>query len=210
MNVHRAGGVCEALSKLQSVLLKRRELMLGPRGPAGEYWSIYKIMLSPLLSSAHPWFAAVSPARPNRRPVDPPAPGRCAVPRTGGSGRACSPCTESEPLTIFIYYPATNGPEEIMKTHQEIESILRDEKPILKQRFNVKEIGIFGSFVRGEQKDTSDLDLLIDFEEPIGLIRYVGLQNYLSDRIGERVDLVTKSGLKKRISGHALKEVIYL
>lgn len=97
-----------------------------------------------------------------------------------------------------------------MKTHQEIESILRDEKPILKQRFNVKEIGIFGSFVRGEQKDTSDLDLLIDFEEPIGLIRYVGLQNYLSDRIGERVDLVTKSGLKKRISGHALKEVIYL
>jgi predicted nucleotidyltransferase len=44
--------------------------------------------------------------------------------------------------------------------------------------FNVKEIGIFGSFVRGEQKDTSDLDLLIDFEVPIGLIRYVGLQNY--------------------------------
>ena len=54
-----------------------------------------------------------------------------------------------------------------MKTLQEIESILRDQKPILRQRFKVKEIGIFGSFVRGEQKDTSDLDLLIDFEEPI-------------------------------------------
>jgi uncharacterized protein len=97
-----------------------------------------------------------------------------------------------------------------MKTLQEIESILRVEKPILRLRFRVKEIGIFGSFVRGEQKDTSDLDLLIDFEEPIGLIRYVGLQNYLSDRVGERVDLITKSGLKPRISGHILKEVIYL
>jgi predicted nucleotidyltransferase len=97
-----------------------------------------------------------------------------------------------------------------MKTLQEIESILRAEKPILRLRFRVKEIGIFGSFVRGEQKDTSDLDLLIDFEEPIGLIRYVGLQNYLSDRVGERVDLITKSGLKPRIGEHILKEVIYL
>ncbi|MDD2754926.1 MAG: nucleotidyltransferase family protein [Methanothrix sp.] len=97
-----------------------------------------------------------------------------------------------------------------MKTLQEVESILRDQKPIIRQRFKVKEIGIFGSFVRGEQNDTSDLDLLIDFEEPIGLIHYVGLQNYLSDKIGERVDLITKSGLKPRISSHILKEVIYV
>ena len=97
-----------------------------------------------------------------------------------------------------------------MKTLHEIECILRDQKPILRQKFRVKEIGIFGSFVRGEQKDTSDLDLLIDFEEPIGLIRYVGLQNYLSDKIGERVDLITKSGIKPRIRGNILKEVIYV
>jgi predicted nucleotidyltransferase len=97
-----------------------------------------------------------------------------------------------------------------MKTLQEIESILKDQKPILKRRFRVLEIGIFGSFVRGEQKDTSDLDLLIDFEEPIGLIQYVGLQNYLSDKIGEKVDLVTKSGLKPRIGRHILREVIYV
>lgn len=97
-----------------------------------------------------------------------------------------------------------------MKTLHEIESILRDQKPMLRQKFRVKEIGIFGSFVRGEQKDTSDLDLLIDFEEPIGLIRYVGLQNYLSDKIGERVDLITKSGIKPRIRGNILKEVIYV
>ena len=97
-----------------------------------------------------------------------------------------------------------------MKTLQEIERVLKDQKRILKKKFKVKEIGIFGSFVRGEQKDTSDLDLLIDFEEPIGLVQYVGLQNYLSDKIGEKVDLVTKSGLKPRVSGHILKEVIYV
>jgi uncharacterized protein len=121
-------------------------------------------------------------------------------------------CDQSEYKSriIFIYHPAFARQEEKMKTLQEIESILRDQKPILRQRFGVLEIGIFGSIVRGEQKDTSDLDLLIDFEEPIGLIRYVGLQNYLSDKVGERVDLVTKSGLKPRIGEHILREVIYV
>ena len=100
--------------------------------------------------------------------------------------------------------------EEKMKTLPEIERILRDQKPILREKFKVREIGIFGSVVRGEQKDTSDLDLLVEFEEPIGLIKYVNLQNYLSDKVGSRVDLVMKSGLKPRISRHVLKEVIYV
>lgn len=52
--------------------------------------------------------------------------------------------------------------------------------------------------------------MLIDFEEPIGLIQYVGLQNYSSDRIGVQVDLVTKSGLKPRISRHIQREAIYV
>jgi len=97
-----------------------------------------------------------------------------------------------------------------MKTLPEIERILRDQKPILREKFKVREIGIFGSVVRGEQKETSDLDLLVEFEEPIGLIKYVNLQNYLSDKVGWRVDLVMKSGLKPRISRHVLKEVIYV
>ena len=97
-----------------------------------------------------------------------------------------------------------------MKTLPEIERILRDQKPILREKFKVREIGIFGSVVRGEQKETSDLDLLVEFEEPIGLIKYVNLQNYLSDKVGSRVDLVMKSGLKPRISRHVLKEVIYV
>lgn len=98
----------------------------------------------------------------------------------------------------------------MMKTLPEIERILRDQKPILKEKFKVREIGIFGSVVRGEQKETSDLDVLVEFEEPIGLIKYVGLQNFLSDKVGARVDLVTKSGLKPRISRRVSKEVIYV
>ena len=57
-----------------------------------------------------------------------------------------------------------------MKTLPEIERILKDQKPILREKFKVREIGIFGSVVRGEQKETSDLDLLVEFEGPIGLI----------------------------------------
>jgi len=83
-----------------------------------------------------------------------------------------------------------------MRDLQEIEAKLKENKDLLDQKFNVREIGIFGSFVRGEQKETSDIDLLVEFEEPIGIIKYVGLQNFLSDKFGARVDLIAKSGLK--------------
>ena len=72
------------------------------------------------------------------------------------------------------------------------------------------EVGIFGSFVRGEEKDTSDLDILVELERPVGLIKFVGLQNYLSDELGEKVDLVTISALKPRIKENILSEVVYI
>ncbi|MBP7069675.1 MAG: nucleotidyltransferase family protein [Methanothrix sp.] len=97
-----------------------------------------------------------------------------------------------------------------MKRLEEIQEILRQKKPILREKFKVKEIGIFGSFVRGEEKDTSDLDILVELERPVGLIKFVGLQNYLSDELGEKVDLVTKSALKPRIKKNILSEVVYI
>ncbi len=97
-----------------------------------------------------------------------------------------------------------------MRRLEEIQEILRQKKPILRERFKVKEIGIFGSFVRGEEKDTSDLDILVELERPVGLIKFVGLQNYLSDELGEKVDLVTKSALKPRIKKNILSEVVYV
>jgi len=97
-----------------------------------------------------------------------------------------------------------------MRRLEEIQEILRQKKPILRERFKVKEIGVFGSFVRGEEKDTSDLDILVELERPVGLIKFVGLQNYLSDELGEKVDLVTKSALKPRIKENILSEVVYV
>src|SRR3989304_4059404 len=91
-------------------------------------------------------------------------------------------------------------------------SILKEHKAELKEKFGVKEIGIFGSYVSGEYKEKSDLDILVEFEEDakIGLLKFVNLENYLSDLIGVKVDLVEKSALKPRIGKNILREVITL
>ncbi len=97
-----------------------------------------------------------------------------------------------------------------MRRLEEIQDILKQKKPLLQERFKVKEIGIFGSFVRGEEKDTSDLDILVELEKPVGLIKFVSLQNYLFDELSEKVDLVMKSALKPRIKKSNLSEVVYV
>lgn len=99
-----------------------------------------------------------------------------------------------------------------MKTSDEIKQILTEHKEELKEKYGVKEIGIFGSYVRKEQKKISDVDILVEFEEDadIGLLKFVNMENYLSGLLGVKVDLVEKSGLKPRIGKHILKEVVYL
>lgn len=73
-------------------------------------------------------------------------------------------------------------------------------------------IGIFGSYVRGEQRPDSDLDILIELERPpqISLIGLVELELYLSELLGIRVDLAIKKNLKPRIGKHILQEVVAL
>ena len=97
-----------------------------------------------------------------------------------------------------------------MKTFEEIKRILELHKEEIKGKYRVKEIGIFGSYLREEQKELSDVDILIEFESPIGLLEFVGLQNYLSDLIEVKVDLVMKRALKPRIGERILKEVVYV
>jgi predicted nucleotidyltransferase len=89
-------------------------------------------------------------------------------------------------------------------------NILKEHKEELKKRYGVKGIGIFGSYVRGEYKGKSDLDILVEFEEDadVDLLKFVNMENYLSELIGVKVDLVERSGLKPRIGKHILKEVI--
>jgi predicted nucleotidyltransferase len=97
-----------------------------------------------------------------------------------------------------------------MKNLEEIKSTLANQKEELKQKYKVKEIGIFGSYVRGEQKKQSDVDLLVEFESSsnLTLLDFIGLENYLGKLLGVKVDLVEKHTLKPRIGKHILKEVV--
>lgn len=90
----------------------------------------------------------------------------------------------------------------------EIFEKLRQHLPELEQRYQVKSLGVFGSWTRGEQRKGSDLDLLVEFDENgPGLLGFVHLENYLSDLLGVKVDLVEKSGLKLAIGRRILEEV---
>ncbi len=97
-----------------------------------------------------------------------------------------------------------------MKTLEEIEQWLVGNKSILEERYKVKELGLFGSYIRQEQTETSDVDVLVEFSETPSLLKFINLENYLSDNLGVRVDLVHKAGLKPRIGERILAEVVYL
>lgn len=74
----------------------------------------------------------------------------------------------------------------------------------------MKSIGIFGSYIRGEEKKESDLDILVEFEESadLSLLGFVRLENRLSEELGVKVDLVEKGTLKPRIGKRVLEEVV--
>jgi uncharacterized protein len=98
----------------------------------------------------------------------------------------------------------------VMKNLEDIKQWFVLNKSILQERYKVRELGIFGSYVRREQTETSDVDVLVEFSETPSLLKFVNLENYLSDSLGVKVDLVHKSGLKPRIGERILAEVVYL
>jgi predicted nucleotidyltransferase len=88
--------------------------------------------------------------------------------------------------------------------------ILRQHLPEIKEKYSVSYLGIFGSYIRGEQTINSDLDVLVEFNETPGLLKYIELEYYLSDLLGVKVDLVTRTGLKPIVGKHILNEVVSL
>ena len=92
----------------------------------------------------------------------------------------------------------------------EIQATLRDLMPELKARYKVATLKLFGSFVRGEQHATSDLDVLVTFERVPDLWKYYELEDFLTDTLGIKVDLVTESGLKPRVRETILTELVVL
>ena len=97
-----------------------------------------------------------------------------------------------------------------MKSLIEIQQILQEQKSYLAEKYGVRIGGMFGSYVRKEQRPDSDLDLLIELGRPprISLIGLVELEDYLSQVLGIKVDIAIKSNLKKRIGARILQELV--
>ena len=99
-----------------------------------------------------------------------------------------------------------------MRSLSAIKKLLSTNKRYLNEKFGVKEIGIFGSYLRQENRADSDVDILIELERPprLSLIGLVELEDYLTDLLGIKVDLAIKKNLRKRIGRRILNEVEYL
>jgi predicted nucleotidyltransferase len=96
-----------------------------------------------------------------------------------------------------------------MKRKDQILILLKQQLPYLRSNFKVKSIGLFGSYAREEQTETSDIDMLVEFEAPVGFIKFMELENYLSDMLGTKVDLVTPDALKPLIKPDIIAEAVY-
>jgi len=97
-----------------------------------------------------------------------------------------------------------------MKSLAEITEIILSHKAELTENFGVSEIGIFGSVVRGEAREDSDVDVLVEFNRPTGFVTFMDLLYYLEGLFGIKVDLVTRNALKPRIGERILNEVVYV
>ena len=95
-------------------------------------------------------------------------------------------------------------------TKQSIRKKIKDQFPFLRQKYNVEKLGIFGSVVRDEQKKEIDENMLVEFSSPIGLFDFIGLENFLTKTLDQKVDLVSKKALKPAIKDSILKEALYV
>ncbi len=93
---------------------------------------------------------------------------------------------------------------------QDVRRAIAGEIDTLRREYSIARIGLFGSHAAGTAREGSDVDLLVDFQRPIGLFRFVRLRDYLSRRLGAPVDLVTVAALKPRMRERVLKTVQYV
>jgi uncharacterized protein len=97
-----------------------------------------------------------------------------------------------------------------MKKLTAIKKIIRDHKALLRDRYNINRIGVFGSYARGDTHSGSDVDVLVEFSEPISLIQLVSLENYLTDIVGLKVDVVPKDDIRKELKDTILKDAVFV
>lgn len=93
---------------------------------------------------------------------------------------------------------------------KKIQQILQKHKTEISRKYKIKEIGIFGSFARGEQKKRSDVDILVEYRKLPDLLEFINLELYMEQLLKKKVDLVEKGGIRPELKERILKEAIYI
>jgi len=88
--------------------------------------------------------------------------------------------------------------------------IINKHRQILQEKYGVEQAGIFGSVAKGRSRSESDIDIVVEFSKPIGMFKFIELEEYLSSLLGKKVDLVTKQSLKPLIKDAILNETVYV
>lgn len=96
-----------------------------------------------------------------------------------------------------------------MKIEEKLER-LKEIKAYIQKSYFIKQIGVFGSYIRKEEEPESDLDILVEFYKPIDIFKFIELERFLSEELNIKVDLVSKKALKPFIGKEILKEVVYV
>jgi predicted nucleotidyltransferase len=138
----------------------------------------------------------------------------------GGGGRLTSRWRGYEPQCADQVWYTTDTTRGAQDTRTTMATIVRQPQPIepiiqqlqnilpqLREEYDVERLGVFGSYVRNEQHAESDIDILVSFRSTPGLLKYISLEQYLSDLSGMRVDLVMESALKPEIGARIRTEV---
>ena len=96
-----------------------------------------------------------------------------------------------------------------MTNLQSIQQTLTQLKPELVRRYHVRSLGLFGSVVRDDFTDSSDIDILVDFSQPIG-IEFIDLADFIEERFNKKVDLVSRNGIKEKYFQAIESELLYV
>ena len=96
-----------------------------------------------------------------------------------------------------------------MLTKENILNELKDIKEEMNKRFKVKNIGLFGSFAKGIEKKSSDIDFLVEFDDDADLFDFVGLSIYLEEKFNTKVDVISKNALRDEQKDSILKSILF-
>lgn len=94
------------------------------------------------------------------------------------------------------------------KSLEKIIDLISSMKEAIKIKYRAEIVGIFGSFVRGEEKETSDIDVLVEFEKEADLFDFVGLSIYLEEKLGRKVDIIPRDAVRTELKDIILREAV--